>query len=173
MSEELIPVLSRAEIEQKVKRLAEHICKDYDKEELVVLGILKGSFIFLADLVRKLTIPVQIDFIRLASYGSKTSSSGQVQITKGLELDIGDRHVLVAEDIVDSGLTIAYLLDYLKQFHPKSIKVCTFIDKTGRREVQIPVDYAVHVIESGFLVGYGLDFDEKYRTLPAIYHLKK
>ncbi len=173
MSEELIPVLSRAEIEQKVKRLAEHICKDYDKEELVVLGILKGSFIFLADLVRKLTIPVQIDFIRLASYGSETSSSGQVQITKGLELDIGDRHVLVAEDIVDSGLTIAYLLDYLKQFHPKSIKVCTFIDKTGRREVQIPVDYAVHVIESGFLVGYGLDFDEKYRTLPAIYHLKK
>jgi len=173
MSVELVPVLSRAEIEQKVKRLAERVCRDYDKEELVVLGILKGSFIFLADLVRELTIPVQIDFIRLASYGSETSSSGQIQITKGIELDIGDRHVLVVEDIVDSGLTIAYLLDYLKQFHPKSIKVCTFIDKTEHREVQVPVDYAGHVVEFGFLVGYGLDFDEKYRTLPAIYHLKQ
>jgi hypoxanthine phosphoribosyltransferase len=122
--------------------------------------------------VRELTIAIQVDFVRLASYGSGTVSSGNVQTTKEIELDVKDRDVLIVEDIVDSGLTIDFLLKYLEQFHPKSIKVCAFIDKTERRQVQVPIDYVGHVVDSGFLVGYGLDFDEKYRELPEIYHLK-
>ena len=116
---------------------------------------------------------MQIDFVRLASYGSDTASSGKVQLTKEIELDLRNRHVLVVEDIVDSGMTIAYLLDYLRQFRPESVKVCAFIDKTERREVEIPIDYVGHVVDHGFLVGYGLDFDDKYRALPEIFHLRQ
>ena len=171
MPEEMIPVLSRAEISRKVKGLAQRISEDYTGKELVVLGVLKGSFIFLADLIREITIPVQVDFVRLASYGSNTTSSGTIRITKEAELDIRNRDVLIVEDIIDSGVTIAYLLDHLKSFSPKSVKVCAFIDKSERREVQVPIDYAGIMVEQGFLVGYGLDFDEKYRALPAIYRI--
>lgn len=171
MPEEMIPVLSRGEISQKVKGLAQRISEDYTGKELVVLGVLKGSFIFLADLIREITIPVQVDFVRLASYGSNTTSSGTIRITKEAELDIRNRDVLIVEDIIDSGVTIAYLLDHLKSFSPKSVKVCAFIDKSERREVQVPIDYAGIMVEQGFLVGYGLDFDEKYRALPAIYRI--
>jgi hypoxanthine phosphoribosyltransferase len=169
----MIPVLSKAEIQEKVKTLAFRISQDYAGKELVLIGILKGAFIFLADLARELTIPVEIDFVRLASYGSHTTSSGHIQITKEIELDIRDRHVLVVEDIVDSGLTIAYLLDHLKQFRPTSVRVCTLIDKNQRREVRVSTHYVGHVVEHGFLVGYGLDFDEKYRALPEIYRLAR
>lgn len=168
----MVPVLSGAEIAQHVKTLARRISRDYAEKDLVVIGILKGAFIFLADLVRELTIPVEIDFVRLASYGSDTSSSGHIQITKEIELDISGRHVLIVEDIVDSGLTIAYLLDHLKQFRPKSIRLCALIDKTERREIKIATHYVGHLVDHGFLVGYGLDFDEKYRALPEIYHLE-
>lgn len=171
MPEEMIPVLSRAEISQKVKGLAQRISEDYTGKELIVLGVLKGSFIFLADLIREITIPVQVDFVRLASYGSNTTSSGTIRITKEAELDIRDRDVLIVEDIIDSGVTIAYLLDHLKSFSPKSVKVCAFIDKSERREVQVSIDYAGIMVEQGFLVGYGLDFDEKYRALPALYRI--
>ncbi|MDY6989363.1 MAG: hypoxanthine phosphoribosyltransferase [Thermodesulfobacteriota bacterium] len=169
----MVPVLSKADIAKKVSTLAQRISNDYAHKEVVLVGILKGSFIFLADLVRELTIPVQIDFVRLASYGSDTASSGKVQLTKEIELDLRNRHVLVVEDIVDSGMTIAYLLDHLRQFHPESVKVCAFIDKTERREVEIPIDYVGHVVDHGFLVGYGLDFDDKYRALPEIFHLRQ
>lgn len=172
MAPEMIPVLSREQIQEKVAALAARISEDYHRKDVVVVGILKGAFIFLADLVRALTIPVRIGFIRLASYGSDTSSSGTIRITKDLELDIHGRHVLIVEDIIDSGLTIAYLLDHLKPLGPESVKVCAFIDKLERREVQIPVDYAGHVVREGFLVGYGLDHDEQFRGLPEIYHLK-
>lgn len=171
MPEEMIPVLSRAEISQKVQGLAQRISEDYTGKELVVLGVLKGCFIFLADLIREITIPVLVDFVRLASYGSNTKSSGTIRITKEAELDIRDRDVLIVEDIIDSGVTIAFLLDHLKSFSPKSVKVCAFIDKSERREVQVPIDYAGIMVEQGFLVGYGLDFDEKYRALPAIYRI--
>lgn len=171
MPPQMTLVLSRAEIAEKTKALARRISQDYNDKEIIVIGILKGAFIFLSDLVRELTTPVQIDFVRLASYGAGTSSSGSIRITKEIELDIRGRHVLVVEDIIDSGLTIAYLLDYLKQYEPESIKVCSLIDKIERREVQIQVDYAGHQVHAGFLVGYGLDFDEKYRALPEIYHL--
>ncbi len=172
MPEELVPVMSRDEIAQKVKSLAREISEDYTGKDLCIIGVLNGVFVFLADLVRELTVSVQVDFVRLASYGSGTVSSGNIQTTKEIELDLKDRDVLVVEDIVDSGLTVDFLLKYLKQFHPKSIKVCTFIDKIERRQVQVPIDYVGHVVEGGFLVGYGLDFDQKYRGLPEIYHLK-
>lgn len=172
MPEEMIPVLSRSEIAQKVKILSRQISNDYAEKDLCIIGVLNGVFVFLADLVRELTIPVQIDFVRVVSYGSGTVSSGNVQITKDIELDVKDRDVLIVEDIVDSGLTIAFLLDYLKRFHPRSVKVCAFIDKTERRQVEVSVDYVGHVVERGFLVGYGLDHDQKYREAPEIYHLK-
>jgi len=170
--EEMIPVLSGSEIAQKVAALSHQISKDYAEKDLCIIGVLNGVFVFLADLVRELTIPVQIDFVRVVSYGSGTVSSGNVQITKEIELDVKDRDVLIVEDIVDSGLTIAFLLEYLKRFHPKSVKVCAFVDKVERRQVEVPIDYVGHVVESGFLVGYGLDFDQKYREVPGIYRLK-
>ncbi|NVM21995.1 MAG: hypoxanthine phosphoribosyltransferase [Desulfobacterales bacterium] len=172
MPAEMVLVLSRVEIAEKVRTLAHRISKDYEGKELCIIGILNGVFIFLADLVREITIPVQIDFVRLASYGSDTTSSGKIRFTKTIELDITDRNVLVVDDIVDAGLTIAYFLEHLKQLNPKSVKVCAFIDKTERRKVHVPIDYAGCVVEHGFLVGYGLDYDEKYRTLPDIYRLK-
>ena len=169
MPENMIPVLSRAEIAARVKGLAEQISKDYAERDLCVVGILKGAFVFLADLVRELTIPVQIDFVRMASYGSGTVSSGNIRITKDLEIEAKDRNILIVEDIVDSGLTIAWFLEHLKRFDPKSVKVCAFIDKPERREVQVPIDYVGYVVERGFLVGYGLDCDEQYRQLPEVY----
>jgi hypoxanthine phosphoribosyltransferase len=172
MPEELVPVLSRDEIAQTVKNLAHQISKDYAGKNLFIVGVLNGVFVFLADLVRELTVSVEIDFVRLASYGSATVSSGSIRVTKELELDVQDRDVLVVEDIVDSGLTVDFLLRYLRQLQPKSVKVCAFIDKTERREVEVPIDYVGHVVEHGFLVGYGLDYNQKYRELPEIYHLK-
>jgi hypoxanthine phosphoribosyltransferase len=172
MPEELVPVLSRGEIAEKVKRLAHQISRDYAGKNLCIIGVLNGVFVFLADLVRELTVSVEIDFVRLASYGSETVSSGNIRITKELELDVKDRDVLIIEDIVDSGLTVDFLFGYLRQFQPKSVKVCAFIDKTERREVEVPIDYVGHAVEHGFLVGYGLDYDQKYRELPEIYHLK-
>jgi hypoxanthine phosphoribosyltransferase len=171
MPGEMIPVLSRTEIAKKVKSLAQRISKDYVGKELIIIGVLKGSFIFMADLIRELTIPAQVDFVRLASYGSDTRSSGTIRITKETELDIRNQDVLIVEDIIDSGLTIAYLLEHLKSFSPRSVKVCAFIDKTERREVEVPIDYTGLMVEHGFLVGYGLDFDEQYRTLPAVYRI--
>jgi hypoxanthine phosphoribosyltransferase len=167
----MIPVLSRAEIARSVKSLSDQISRDYDNKDLCVIGILKGAFIFLADLVRELSIPIQIDFVRIASYGSETVSSANIQMTKDIEIEIKGRHVLVVEDIVDSGITIAWLLKHLEQFNPESVRVCVFIDKTERREVQVPVHYVGHEVGGGFLVGYGLDFDEKYRELPEVYEI--
>jgi hypoxanthine phosphoribosyltransferase len=162
---------TRREIRTKIKELAQTISQDYKNEELVLVGVLKGAFVFLADLSRHLTIPVKVDFIRLASYGSQTKSQGKVQITKSIELPIRDKHILIVEDIVDSGLTLKFLLDFLKKENPRSIRICALIDKTERREVPLIVDYVGFAISKGFIVGYGLDFDEQYRELPALYHL--
>lgn len=172
MEEELVPVISRSEIADIVASLARRISKDYSGEDLCMIGVLNGVFVFMADLVRELTVPVQVDFVRLASYGSGTVTSGDVRITKEIELDIKERDVLVIEDIIDSGLTVHFLLKYLKKFQPKTVKVCALIDKTERRQVEVPVDYVGHVVEEGFLVGYGLDYNQRYRELPEVYHLK-
>jgi hypoxanthine phosphoribosyltransferase len=169
---QLIPVLSKEDIHKRVSVVARKISSDYRNHELVVLGVLKGAFIFLSDLVRHLTIPVKVDFIRLSSYGSGTVSSGKIKLTQKIEIDLKNKDVLVVEDIVDTGLTLAYLVDYLNSFSPKSVKICTLLDKYERRKADIKVDYACHVIREGFLVGYGLDYAENYRNLPGIYHLR-
>lgn len=169
---ELIPVLKKSEIDKIVADTARRISADYKNSELVLVGILKGAFIFLSDLARQLSIPVKIDFIRASSYGGETSSSGKIRLTKELETDIRDRDVLLVEDIVDTGLTLTCLIEYLKSFGPKSVKVCAFLDKRERREKEVTVDYICKVVEEGFLVGYGLDYAEDYRSLPEIYHLK-
>lgn len=169
---ELKLLYSRRQIATQVKRLAEEISNDFADQEILLVGILKGSFLFIADLARAMTIPVQIDFVRLASYGSETQSSGIVELRKDLELPIRDRHVVIVEDIVDSGYTLETLYHQLLLRQPKSLKICTLIDKTGRREVAIRPDYAGLTLDHGFIVGYGLDHDEAYRNLPDIYLLE-
>ena len=135
------------------------------------MGILNGVVFFFADLVREITLPSRIDFIRAASYGSGTSSSGSVRLTKDLEIPVEGKPVIVVEDIVDTGLTLARILEILKERGPESIKVCVLIDKLERRETDIAIDYRGFEVKEGFLVGYGLDFDEQYRYLPDIYRL--
>ena len=169
---ELVPVLGKNDIDDLVAQVAGKISSDYQNQELVLIGVLKGAFIFLSDLVRHLHMPVKVDFIGTASYGSGTASCGTVRLTKDIQLDLAGKDVLVVEDIVDTGLTLGYIIDHLKSFKPKSVKVCAFIDKRQRRRADVHIDYACHTVAEGFLVGYGLDYDEKYRQLPAIYHLK-
>jgi len=165
-------VLNKEEIDQAVSTLARRISAAYHGRELVLVGILNGAFIFLADLVRHLTIPVKIDFIRIASYGSGTSSSGDIRMTKELELDVKHKWVLVVEDIIDTGSTLSFLIDYIRSFEPASIEICTMIDKHERRETRVKAAYIGHTVEKGFLVGYGLDYAGDYRHLPAIYDLQ-
>jgi hypoxanthine phosphoribosyltransferase len=169
---ELIPVLSKNDVDKMVTRVAHKISSDYQDQELILIGILKGAFVFLSDLVRHLTIPVKIDFIRVRSYGSSASSSGNIRLTKEIEIDINNKNVLLVEDIVDTGLTLSYLIDYLKTFHPKTVKICALINKHERRNANIKIHYACHEMTEGFLVGYGLDYNEDYRYLAGIYHLK-
>jgi hypoxanthine phosphoribosyltransferase len=159
------------EIARQVERLAQEISRDYQGGDVVVVGILKGVFIFLADLVRRLTIPVEIDFVRLASYGAGTTSSGTVRLTHDVELNLGGRDVLIVEDIVDSGLTLAFLRDHLSRYGPRSVRICALIDKHERRAAEVTLDYVGLHLDRGFIVGYGLDCKECYRYLPAIYEL--
>jgi hypoxanthine phosphoribosyltransferase len=168
---ELVPCISAEEIGKHLDGLAARINRDYEGERLVLLGILKGAFIFLADLSRRLTMPLEIDFVRLASYGKDSKTSGEVRITHDIEIPVRGRHVLVVEDIVDTGITLAWLLDHLKAHQPKSVRICALIDKAERRKVKIPVDYVGLSIQEGFLVGYGLDFAEKHRNLEGIYEV--
>ena len=169
---ELIPVLKKSDINNMVSQVARRISSDYQDHELILIGVLKGAFVFLSDLMLNLSIPVQVDFIRVASYGSDTSSSGRINLTKAVEIDVKNKDVLVVEDIVDTGLTLSYIIDYLKSFKPKTVKVCTLLDKRQRRQANVKIDYACHIVTEGFLVGYGLDYNEDYRALPEIYHLQ-
>ena len=169
---ELIPVLTKEQIEEKIIETAGRISEDYKGSDLVLIGVLKGSFMFLSDLAKQISIPVKIDFIGASSYGSDTKSSGTVKITKEVSMDIKDKDILIVEDIVDSGITLAYLVEHFKSYGAKSVKVCTLLNKHERRETNIKIDYFCHEINEGFLVGYGLDYNEEYRNLPEIYHLK-
>lgn len=162
---------SQDQIASEVARLAAEINRDYDGQELLVVGILKGSFLFFADLVRQIKVPVTIDFMRLASYGTETQSSGIVELRKDIELPVNGKNLLIIEDIVDSGLTLDTLFEKLKFKKPNSIRICALINKTSRREGTIIPDYIGITIVSGFIVGYGLDYNEKYRQLPDIYML--
>jgi len=164
-------VLSQQQIQDRVKALAAQISRDYAGQDLVVVGVLKGVFIFLADLVRALDRPVQVDFVRLSSYGKSSASSGEVHIGQDVHLPLEGRHVLVVEDIVDAGLTLDFLLHHLAKHQPASVKICCLIDKKERRVVEVPVEYVGFTIDKGFLVGYGLDYAEDYRTYPEVYEL--
>jgi hypoxanthine phosphoribosyltransferase len=166
-------LFSRGDIARRVAELAEEIGRDYAGRDLVMVGVLKGVFIFMADLVRALPFSVEVDFVRLCSYGAGTTTSGEVQITKDVEMSLRDRDVLIVEDIVDTGLTLAFLKQHLARHQPRSIKICCLIDKKERREVEVPLDYIGFSIEKGFLVGYGLDCGEQSRTLPEIFVLEK
>lgn len=170
---ELIPVLNEDKIEKLVADVAQKISDDYKDSELVLIGVLKGAFVFMSDLMRRITIPVKIDFVGISSYGSNTVSSGKIRLTREIDIDIKNKDVLIVEDIVDTGLTLKYLIDYLKSFDPKSVKICALLDKHERRKTEINIDYPCHRIEKGFIVGYGIDYAEDYRNLPAIYNLKQ
>lgn len=162
------PLFSTDQIALRVKELAAQIDKDYQGHEIMMIAVLKGSFLFIADLVRALETPTVVDFVRLASYGSATQSSGIIEVRKDLEMSIEGRHVLVVEDIVDSGLTLESLRSMLLNRNPASLRICTLISKEAHRETDVQVDYVGFAMEDGFIVGYGLDLDERYRDLPDI-----
>lgn len=161
-------LIPKEEIERKVAELADELRRDYQDKHPLLIGILKGSFVFMSDLIRKLNIPVEIDFVRLSSYGAGKETSGKIKQVQGVKTPIRDRHVLVIEDIVDSGLTVRFLLDYLGRRKPSSLKLCTMFDKPSRRVAEVPIDYLGFRVPDAFVVGYGLDFNEKFRYLPDL-----
>ncbi|MBQ3660516.1 MAG: hypoxanthine phosphoribosyltransferase [Firmicutes bacterium] len=161
-------LISREQLADKVAELGAKISEDYKGEELFLIGILKGSVPFMADLMRAITLDVEMDFMSVSSYGSGTKTSGVVRILKDLDSDITGKNVLIVEDIIDSGLTLAYLKEYLAKRNPKSIKIVTMLSKPARRKADIEADYTGFVVDDKFIVGYGLDIDQKYRNLPYI-----
>jgi len=169
---ELRVLFNRQEIEATVRRLASEISSDYHHKNPLLLGILRGSFVFLADLIRQLDFPLEVDFIGLSSYGSGTQTSGRIKVAKKLETSVQDRHVLIVEDIVDTGLTTAFLIDYLKKRKAASVRLCALTDKPSRREVPVKIDYIGFTVPNKFLVGYGLDANQKFRNLPDICYLE-
>lgn len=165
-------LFSREEIEEAVKRLASLIEKDYGDQPIVFICLLKGSFVFTADLIRHIRNPARVDFMRVASYGAGTDSSGKVAITKDIEGPIEGEHVIIVEDIIDSGLTLSRVRDLLRGRGPKSLRICALLDKKARRKVDIQGDYVGFTMDDGFVVGYGIDLAERYRNLPDIYVLE-
>ena len=165
-------LLSEKRIQQRVGFLARRISRDFLGREILMVGVLKGAFIFMADLVRKLKIPVRLDFVRLASYGDGTCSSGKIQFTKDLECSLRGKDVLIVEDIIDTGVTLQYLYRCLKARRPGSLAVVTLLDKPSRRKVSFQADYIGFQIPDHFVVGYGLDCAEEYRNLRGIYIVK-
>jgi hypoxanthine phosphoribosyltransferase len=165
-------LIKRDEIAKAVDRLASQIERDYQGKQPLLVGILKGSFVFMADLIRQLDLPLELDFVRLSSYGAARESSGKVRVVQDIEAPIKDRDVLVIEDIVDTGITTSFLLDYLRKGKPASLKLCTLTDKPSRRRVPVSIDYLGFSLPNEFVVGYGLDCDERFRNLPDIYALE-
>jgi len=166
--EKISTLISQEELQKRIRELAQEISRDYQGRDLLLIGVLKGSFMFLADLLREMDHSVEIDFMGTSSYGASTQSSGEVRITKDLEKSVAGRHVLLVEDIVDTGLTLRYLVDTLRARQPASLKVCALLDKPARRRVRISLDYYGFIIPNAFVVGYGLDYQEKYRGLPYV-----
>jgi len=164
-------IIDTLAIQQRVTQLGQSISHDYANKKLAVIGVLKGAFVFMADLIRAVDIPLEIDFIQVSSYGHSTVSSGEIVLKSAPSLAVQGRDILLVEDIVDSGLTIQWLLDYFNSQGASSVRVCALIDKAERRDRAVQIDYCGFAIPQGFLVGYGLDCHEKYRQLPAIYHL--
>ena len=165
-------LISRKKIQQRVKKLAVLVSSDYKNKDPILIGVLNGAFIFMGDLIRHLTIPVRIDFVKVSSYGSTTTSSGKIKLLLDIIQPIKGRNVLIVEDVIDTGLTINHIQKILLRQKPHSIKICTLLDKPNRRKVPVRIDYCGFKIPDRFVVGYGLDFDENYRSLPDIRHIK-
>jgi hypoxanthine phosphoribosyltransferase len=165
-------LISHDEIAKTVDRLAREIERDYQGKQPLLIGVLKGSFMFMADLIRQLDLPLELDFVRLSSYGAARQSSGKVRVIQGVKMPIKGRDVLVIEDIVDTGITTSFLLDYLRKKKPASLKLCALTDKQCLRRVPVSIDYLGFTVPNKFIVGYGIDFDERFRNLPHIYTLE-
>ena len=168
MSEKVRELISEADVEAKIAELGAQISKDYEGESVFLLCILKGGVLFTTELAKRITVPVSLDFMSVSSYGAETESSGVVRIIKDLDTPIEGKNVLVVEDIIDTGRTLAYLLENLKHRNPKSLKLCALLDKPERRVSDVAVDYKGFEIPDEFVVGYGMDYDQKYRNLPYI-----
>ena len=165
-------LFSEEQLKNRVREIARQITADYQGKEIMLISVLRGSFVFMADLCRAIDLPCTLDFMAVSSYGKGTKSSGQVQITKDLSEDITDRHIIVVEDILDSGNTLSYLLQLLQARSPASVRLCTLLDKPSRRTKEVELHYSGFTIPDYFVVGYGLDYAEKYRNLPYIGILK-
>lgn len=165
-------LISEEELAKRIQELGAQITDDYEGKEILMIGVLRGAVLFMSDLARAIKIPVAIDFMAVSSYGAGTTSSGVVRILKDLDESVEDKHVLVVEDIIDSGLTLNYLLDNLKSRKPASLKICTLLNKPERRKVDVKIDYNGFTVPDYFVIGYGLDYAEKYRNLPFIGILK-
>jgi len=161
------------EIKDTVERLAREISRDYHNKNPLFLGILKGSFIFMADLIRNLDMPLEVDFVALSSYGQGRESSGKVNVVHDLRTPLKGRDILIIEDIVDTGITLSFLLEHLWCEKPVSIKICALFDKPSRRQIPMWIDYLGLTVPDVFVVGYGLDYDEKFRNLPGLHYLKE
>ena len=168
MSEKIRELISEEDVAKKIAEMGAQISKDYEGESVYLLCILKGGVFFTTELAKHITVPVNIDFMSVSSYGGETTSSGIVRIVKDLDTPIEGKNVLIAEDIIDTGRTLAYLMEHLKQRKPKSLKLCTLLDKPDRRVSDVTVDYTGFEIPDEFVVGYGLDYDQRYRNLPYV-----
>lgn len=166
-------LISEDELEKKISEMGAQISEDYRGKNLLVLSVLKGASVFMSDIIRKITIPIQIDFMAASSYGKGTSTSGSVKIIKDLDIDVSGFDILIVEDILDSGVTLSNLIEVLKSRKPKSVNVCTLLTKPARRKVEVPVKYEGFEVPDEFVVGYGLDYAEHYRNLPFIGILKE
>jgi len=164
--------ITEQEIRQQVKKIAQDISNEYQDREPILIGVLNGVFIFSSDLVREISMPLKIDFVRLASYGSKDVSSGKITFSKDIDLPVKGKPVIIVEDIIDTGSTLSFLVAHIREKEPESIKICALINKLDRREKEIKVDYWGFEIKEGFMVGYGLDYNEKFRYLPYILGLE-
>lgn len=168
MAEHVRVLLTEEEVDRRIQEIGDQISKDYEGKQVHLICVLKGGSFFMCELAKRITVPVSLDFMSVSSYGSATKSSGVVRIVKDLDEPLKDKDVLVVEDIVDSGRTLSYLLEMLKDREPKSVKLCTLLDKPERRVVDVDVDYTCFQIPDEFVVGYGLDYDQRYRNLPYI-----
>ncbi|WBW97943.1 hypoxanthine phosphoribosyltransferase [Oceanirhabdus sp. W0125-5] len=166
-------LISEEEIEKKVAEIAESISEEYKGKDVILIGILKGSVMFMSDLLKKITIPCKMDFMAVSSYGEASESSGVVRILKDLDFEIRDKHIILVEDIIDSGITLTYLLKYLNARNPASLEIACLLNKKDRRKVEVNAKYIGYDVPDYFLVGYGLDFAEKYRNLPYVGVLKE